>query len=93
MADQLFFGNMLTHYLRKEEVDEELEFDIIIPAALRGTDITSVRAKEDDDGSVLTGSENQALDDNCMAHFHVMPDLATANWWEASYFLGASTLE
>lgn len=49
-VDRLFFGIILTHYLWKEEVDEEPEFDMIIPADPRGTDITSVRGKEEEDG-------------------------------------------
>lgn len=33
-VDKLIFENMLTQYLRMEKVDEELELDMIIPAAL-----------------------------------------------------------
>lgn len=68
--NRLFFGNMLTLYLRKEEVDEEPEFDVIIPATLRGTEITSIQAKDDDDGSLLTGVERQACVDSFMALFY-----------------------
>lgn len=45
----LFFGNILTQYLRKEEVDEDLKFEMIILAPLQGTDIASIQAKEDND--------------------------------------------
>lgn len=33
-VDKIFFGNMLTQYLRSEAVDEEPGFDMIILAAL-----------------------------------------------------------
>lgn len=54
--ERLFFRNVLTHYLRKEEVDKELEFDMIIPAAPCSTDITSIRGKKDDDGLCFTSA-------------------------------------
>ncbi|XP_075108914.1 uncharacterized protein LOC142180747 [Nicotiana tabacum] len=50
----------------KEKVDEEPEFDVIIPAPLRGTDITSIRAKEENDMTMLTGFEHNARDDSFM---------------------------
>lgn len=62
----MFFGNILTQYLRIEKVDEEPEFDVIIPAPLRGTDITSIRAKEENDMTMLTGFEHNARDDSFM---------------------------
>lgn len=65
---------MLTHRLRKEEVEEEPEFDIVILAAFHNMDITSTRAKENDNGSVLTSAEGQAWDDSFMAHIYGMPD-------------------
>lgn len=60
-VDRLFFENMLTQYLRKEEVGEERESNMTIPTAIRGTDITIIRAKEDDDGFVLTGVERRLV--------------------------------
>lgn len=48
---------------------------MIIPTALRGTDITIILSKEDYDGSILTGAEHQARNDNFMAHFYGMLDL------------------
>ncbi|OIT36501.1 hypothetical protein A4A49_51234 [Nicotiana attenuata] len=73
--DRLFFDNMITRYLRKEEVEEELEFYIVIPAPLRGTDITSIRPKKENDMNTLTCAERNARDDRFMAHFYGMLNL------------------
>lgn len=64
---RLFFDNLLTQYLRKEEVEEEREFNIVIPAPLRGTDITSICLKKENDMIALTGTEHNAHDDGFMA--------------------------
>lgn len=74
-VDKLFFGNVLTQHLRKEEVNEERKFDMIILPALWGTDITSIRAKKDDDGFVFTGAERQDRADSFMVHFYRMLDM------------------
>lgn len=51
--DMLLFRNMLTQYLRKEVVEKEKEFDIIIPTPLRRTDITSIQLKKENDVAAL----------------------------------------
>nr|XP_009616420.1 glutamic acid-rich protein-like [Nicotiana tomentosiformis] len=73
--DQMPFANMLTQYLRQEEVYEEKAFDHIIDQPLRLMDITSVRVKEDTVMPSIPGAERNARDDSFMAHLYGMMDL------------------
>ncbi|OIT33407.1 hypothetical protein A4A49_52747, partial [Nicotiana attenuata] len=73
--DRVPFANMLTQYLRQEEVEEKKEFDHIIAPSLRVTDLTNVLVKEENPTTSLTGAEPNARDDNFMAHLYGMMDL------------------
>lgn len=48
---------------------------MIYPAPLRGTGITNIRRKKENDVVVLTGAEHNARDDSFISHFYGMLDL------------------
>nr|XP_033513542.1 uncharacterized protein LOC117278208 [Nicotiana tomentosiformis] len=73
--DRLSFANMLTQYLRKEEVEEERDFDKVIPPPLRLLYITRIRVKKENDIATMIGAEHNARDDSFMAHLYGMIDL------------------
>ncbi|OIT33832.1 hypothetical protein A4A49_53502, partial [Nicotiana attenuata] len=73
--DRMPFVNMLTQYLRQEEVEEEKEFDHIIAPPLRLTDHTNVRVKEENTTISLTGAERNTRDDSFIAYLYGMVDL------------------
>lgn len=71
----IFFGNVLTQYLRQEKVDKDPRFDMSIPTAPRATDIACIRGNDEEDGTTLITAEPPARDDNVMAHLYGMMDL------------------
>ncbi|OIS95992.1 hypothetical protein A4A49_31474 [Nicotiana attenuata] len=73
--NRIFFVNMLTQYLRKEQVDEEPQFDMLLPPTSRATDITIIRWLDDEDDTTLTTSERQDRDESVLPHLYGMMDL------------------
>lgn len=74
-VEKIFFGNVLTQYLRAEAVDEDPDFNMIIPTAPNATNITTIHGKDEYHGFSVTTTERQAHDASFLAHLYLMLNL------------------
>nr|XP_009781816.1 PREDICTED: uncharacterized protein K02A2.6-like [Nicotiana sylvestris] len=56
-------------------VDEDPQFDILLPLTSQTTDITIISGLDEKDGTILTTTEHQARDEIILAHLYGVMDL------------------